>query len=158
MICHRFFFETFYHYGTQYLNKGNVGQFPQKSSFSATGKFGPKLCNLMSQAIRSYDMLSEKFEIFYYDGIQYLDQSNVCQFTPKIPSTEGKLIPFEPKLSNLIFDDSLSENFFEILWHFWTQYIDKSNISQYSFWDYMGLVWTKITLLTALEIFRNILA
>ena len=26
-------------------------------------------------------MLSEKFEIFYYNEIQYLDQSNVSQFT-----------------------------------------------------------------------------
>ena len=32
----------------------------------------------MSQEIRSHDMLSEKFQIFFYDGIQYLDQSNVC--------------------------------------------------------------------------------
>ena len=38
----------------------------------------------MSQAIRSHDMPFEKFEIFFYDGIQYLDQSNVCQFTQKI--------------------------------------------------------------------------
>ena len=67
----------------QYLDKGNIGQFPQKSSFSAIGQFKPKLCNLMSQAIRSHDMLFEKFEIFYYDGIQYLDQSNVCQFSQK---------------------------------------------------------------------------
>ena len=28
--------------------------------------------------------------------------------------------------------DSLSENFFEILWHNGTQYKDKSNISQFS--------------------------
>ena len=73
MICHRFFFETFQHYGTEYVDKGNIGQSPQKSSFSAIGQFGPKLCNLMSQAIRPHDMLSKKFEIFYYDGIQYLD-------------------------------------------------------------------------------------
>ena len=112
----------------------------------------------MSQAIRSHDMLFEKFEIFYYDGIQYLDQSNVCQLTQKSPSTQRLLIPFGPKLSNLIFHDSLSENFFEVLWHFETQYIDKSNVSKFSFWNNMGPLWPKITLLTALETFRNILA
>ena len=47
----------------------------------------------MSQAIRSHDMLFEKFEIFYYDGIQYLDQSNVCQFTQKIPFIGGETDP-----------------------------------------------------------------
>ena len=62
--------------------------FPQKSSFSAIGQFGRKLSNLMSQAIKSHDMLFKKFEIFYYDGIQYLDQSNVCQLTQKSPSTQ----------------------------------------------------------------------
>ena len=66
------------------MDKGNIGQFLQKSSFSAIGLYKAKLCNLMSQAIRSHDMVFEKFEIFYYDGIQYLDQSNVCQFTQKI--------------------------------------------------------------------------
>ena len=29
-------------------------------------------------------MLSKVFEMLSYDGIQYLDQSNVCQFTQKI--------------------------------------------------------------------------
>ena len=33
----------------------------------------------------SYDILSKNFEMLLYDGIQYLDQSNVCQFTQKIP-------------------------------------------------------------------------
>ena len=40
----------------------------------------------MVQAIASHDMLSENFEMLYYDGIQYLDQSNVSQFTQKFPS------------------------------------------------------------------------
>ena len=30
-------------------------------------------------------MLSKMFEMLLYDGIQYLDQSNVRQFTQKIP-------------------------------------------------------------------------
>ena len=30
-------------------------------------------------------MLSKIFEMSWYDGIQYLDQSNVSQFTQKIP-------------------------------------------------------------------------
>ena len=62
------FLKHFLHYGTQYVDKDNIGQFRQKPSFSAIGKFGPKLCNLMSQAIRSYDMPFEKFEMLYYDG------------------------------------------------------------------------------------------
>ena len=51
-----------------------------------------------------------------------------------------------------MFHDSLSENFFEIVWHDWTQYRDKKSN--------MGPTWPKITLLilTALEIFRSILA
>ena len=39
----------------------------------------------MFQAIKSHDTLSENIKIFYYHGIQYLDQSNVCQFTQTIP-------------------------------------------------------------------------
>ena len=65
-----------------------------------------------------------------YDGIQYLDQNNVSQFTKKIP--------FHAKAIDLILAkiiqpyNSLSENFFEILWHNGAQYIDKSNFSQFS--------------------------
>ena len=92
----------------------------------------------MSQAIRSHDMLFEKFEIFYYDGIQYLDQSNVCQFTQNIFFDARVIVPFEPKLTNLIFHDSLSEKCVGVSWHFEKQYIDKSNVSQFSFWDNMG--------------------
>ena len=29
-------------------------------------------------------MLSKNFEMLSYDGIQYLDQSNVCQFNQKM--------------------------------------------------------------------------
>ena len=63
----------------------------------------------------SYDILSKNFEMLLYDGIQYLDQSNVSQFTQKIP--------FHARAIDLILAkiiqpyDSLSENFFEILWH-----------------------------------------
>ena len=52
----------------------------------------------MSQAIRSHDMLFEKFEIFYYDGIQYLDQSNVCQFTQKILIDARVIYPIWAKI------------------------------------------------------------
>ena len=48
----------------------------------------------------------------------------------KFPSREGQLVRLGPKLSNLMFHDSLSENFFEILWHDGAQYIDKIIISQ----------------------------
>ena len=60
-------------------------------------------------------MLSRIFEMLSYDGIQYLDQSNVSQFIQKFPSRQGQLIWSWQKLSNLMFHDSLSENFFEIL-------------------------------------------
>ena len=54
--------------------------------------------------------------------------------------------------------------FFEILWHNAAQYIDKSNVSQFSkrisFWSNMVSILSKVTqlALTAQEIFRNILA
>ena len=32
----------------------------------------------------SYDILSKNFEMLLYDGIQYLDQRNISQFTQKI--------------------------------------------------------------------------
>ena len=86
---------------------------PQKSSFSAIWKFGPKLGKLLLQAIISHDMLSEDFEMLQYDGIQYLDRTYRKKFTQKVPSRKGQLIPFGPTLSNLIFHDSLSDNFFE---------------------------------------------
>ena len=76
-------------------------------------------------------MLSEKFEIFYYDGVQSLDQRNVCQFIQKIPFHVRAIDPIWAKI-NLMFLGSLSENCFEILWHYGVQHIDKSNVSQFS--------------------------
>ena len=37
MICHRDFFETFQHNETQQVGNSNIGQFPRKSCFNATG-------------------------------------------------------------------------------------------------------------------------
>ena len=101
-------------------------------------------------------MLSKIFEILSYDGIQYLDQSNVSQFTQKLPgrdSRQGQLIWFLRKL------------IFKILWHNGAQYVDKSIVSQFSkknllLGSNMGLIWPKIVqlVLNAQEIFRNILA
>ena len=51
----------------------------------------------------------------------------------KFPSKQGQFTHYGPKLSNLImFHDLLSENFFEIVWCDGVQYIDKSNVSQFS--------------------------
>ena len=51
----------------------------------------------------------------------------------KFPSKQGQLTHYGPKLSNLImFHDLLSENFFEIVRCDGVQYIDKSNVSQFS--------------------------
>ena len=79
----------------------------------------------------------------------------------KFPSRHGQLIQYGPKLSSLMFHDSLSEFFFfEIVCCDGTQYIDKSNVSQFSkkvsFWSNMGPILLKIKQLklTALEIFR----
>ena len=78
----------------------------------------------------SYDILSKNFEKLLYNGIQYLDQNNVSQFTQKIP--------FHVKAINFILAkviqpyDSLFENFFGILCHNGAQHIDKSNVSQFS--------------------------
>ena len=98
-------------------------------------------------------------------GFNINDQSNVCQFTQKIPFQVRAIDPwFGPKLPNLKFHDSLSENCFEILWHYAAQYMEKRNISQFSkiisFLSNMVPAWPKITqlILTALKIFRNILA
>ena len=76
-----------------------------------------------------------------YDMIQYLDQSNVSQFTPKIP--------FHAKTMDFILVKiiqpyhSLSENFFEILCHNGAGYIDKSNVSQFSKKSLFGAMWTE---------------
>ena len=113
----------------------------------------------------SHGMLSKIFEMLSYDGIQYLDQSNNGQFTQKILFQANTIDLVWPKLSNLMFDDSLSENLFETLCHSGTQYMDKSNVSQFSekkfsFWRNVGPLWPNITRLvsTAQETFRNILA
>ena len=63
MICQRDFFETCQHDGTQQVDKATIGQFPQKSSFSVMGQFGPKLCNLISQVSIYHNVLSENFEM-----------------------------------------------------------------------------------------------
>ena len=50
----------------------------------------------------------------------------------KFPSKQGQLTHYGPKLSNLMFHDLLSENFFEIVWRDGVQYKDKNNVSQFS--------------------------
>ena len=88
MIYHRDFFETFQHDQTQKVDNNNIGQFPQKSCFSAIGQSEPILGQNYATLYRKQlpnDMLSKILEMLSYDWIQYLDQSNVSQFTPKIP-------------------------------------------------------------------------
>ena len=50
----------------------------------------------------------------------------------KFPSKQGQSTHYGPKLSSLTFHDLLSKNFFEIGWCDGVQYIDKSNVSQFS--------------------------
>ena len=109
-----------------------------------------KQLGLMIGSLRS-------FKYSFMMGFNIQTKVMFVSLPKKSPSTQGQLISFGPKLSNLIFHDSLSENCFEILWYFETQYIDKSDVSQFSHLSNMGPVWPKMTLLTALEIFRNIL-
>ena len=61
----------------------------------------------------------------------------------KFPSSQGQLISFGPKLSNLMFHGSLSKNYFEILWHIGAQHIDKSNVSQFPQTNRFGATWAK---------------
>ena len=60
----------------------------------------------------SHDILSRNFEILLYGGIQYLDQSNVSQFTQKIPSHARAITLILGRIIQPY--DSLSENVFEI--------------------------------------------
>ena len=69
-----------------------------------------------------------------YDGIQYLEQSNVSQFTQKftfdarrIDLIWARIIP-----SHLMFHDSLSVHSPEILRHDGAKCIDKSDVSKFS--------------------------
>ena len=78
----------------------------------------------------SYDVLSKNLKMLLYDVIQYLDQSNVSQFTQKILVHARAIDLILAKIIQLY--DSLSETFFEILWHNGARYIDKSKISQFS--------------------------
>ena len=78
----------------------------------------------------SYDILSKNFEMLLYDGIQCLDQSNVSQFTQKIPFHARAIDLILAKIIHPY--DSLSEKYFEIFWHNGEQYIDKSNVSKFS--------------------------
>ena len=81
----------------------------------------------------------------------------------RIPSRQGQLTQYGPKLSNLMFYDLFSENFIEIVWCDGAQCIDKSNVSQFSknnlLLGIIDPVLPQITqlILTALEIFWNIL-
>ena len=85
-----------------------------------------------------------------YDGVPQFDQSNISQFTQKIPfqarTTEAQL---GPKLQNIMSHDSLSEDLLEVLWHDETQQINKSSASHFSkkiyFCGNMGSIWPKIT-------------
>ena len=156
MICHRFCLKHFSIMRHNIQIKVTLVSFPRNSLLVQLGNLGQNyatLClrqlGLMKCSLRSLkNSVMMRFNI----------QTKVMFFSlpKKSPSTQGQLIPFGRKLSNLIFHDSLSENCFGILWHFGTQYIDKSNVSQFYFWSNMSPVWPKITLLTALEIFRNI--
>ena len=78
----------------------------------------------------------------------------------KFPSRQGQLIQYGPNYPILCFMIHFLKFFFEIVCCDGTQYIDKSNISQFfkknSFWSNMGPTLPKIIQLklTALEIFR----
>ena len=61
----------------------------------------------------SHDMLSKIFKMLPYDGIQYLDQSNVSQFTQKI-LVQAKTVDLILAKINLMFFDSLSESLLKV--------------------------------------------
>ena len=58
----------------------------------------------------SYDIVSKNFEMLLYDRIQYLDQSNVSQFTQKFPFHARAIDFILAKIIQLY--DSLPENIF----------------------------------------------
>ena len=78
----------------------------------------------------SHDMLSKNFEMLMYDGIQYLDQSNVSQFTQNnsLP-TKGNLSYFGQNYSTSCFMIHSARIFLRFFWHNGAQYIDKSNVN-----------------------------
>ena len=65
----------------------------------------------------SHDMLCKIFEMLLYDGIQHLDQSNVSQFTQKVPFQAKAIDPISVKIIQPYVSWFTRENFFEILWH-----------------------------------------
>ena len=64
MICRRYFLETLQDDEAQQIDKGNIGHFYPEILFQYNcgiwDQFGPKICNLMSQAIMFHDLLSKK--------------------------------------------------------------------------------------------------
>ena len=64
----------------------------------------------------SHDMLSKNFEMLMYDGIQYLDQSNVSQFTQKIS--------FQPRVIDLILAKTIQPHVsWFTLWEFFWDFL-----------------------------------
>ena len=95
-----------------------------------------------------------------YYGVQQLDQSNISQFSKKIPFW-GRAIwaQLGQKLCNLMSHDSHSEDLFEVLWCYdEAQYLDKSSLSHFSeFQKHSNMMWcnseTLIILVNFLKIF-----
>ena len=91
MICHRDIFETLQHDKAHQIDNSNIGQFAQKSCFSAIGQFEPIFGQNYATIYRkqlSHDMLSKIFEMSY-DGIQYLDQVMLVSLPTKFLSRQG---------------------------------------------------------------------
>ena len=150
MICYRFFLKDFsimahnmWYVDHLKLQLGNLGQ---NYATLCLKQLGLKICS--PKILKFSSMMG--FNI----------QSNVMFVSlPKSsPSTQRQLIRFGPKLSNLMFHDSLSENCFKFYGILGRSTKDNSKVSQFFFWGNMGPILPKITLLNALEIFRSILA
>ena len=122
-------------------------------------QFGPKLCNLMSQATMCHDWLSKNFEM-QYDGVQQLDQSNISQFARKVLFLgKGNLGPAQSKdMQPCLMIHSL-----RIYLKFCGTMRLQTNVilvtfpKNFLFGQYRP-IWLNITQPTAPEIFRNILA
>ena len=141
-----------------------MGQFPQKSSFSAIGQGQ----NYATVCLKQLCLIICFLRILKCSSVMRFNISSIVMFV----SLPKKFLPSKGNWSNLgqnyptlcfmIHSLRIVLEFYGIMRH--NTYIDKSNVSQFfkiiSFLSNTGPIWSKITqfILAALKIFRNILA
>ena len=119
--------------GQKRLTKFALVSFPQKSSFNTIVQLGHNSGqNYTTLCPRQLCLMINSLKILKYGMMRYNSYTKVTINLPKKFPFWARAIwaKFVPKLCNVMYHDSLSEDLFEVLWH--DEALDKSSLTHFS--------------------------